>query len=416
MSDDAERNVSTGNLWACVLVESPGTDNTVIAGNFLGTDVTGAMPLSTSDGILIRYGPKNTRIGTDGSNDAFNANERNVISGNPWNGINIVTPNWDGAIPPSPTDQTIIAGNYIGTDVTGTAAVPNYTGILIQQGATNTRIGTDGNGNADEAERNVISGNASDGIQITGVGTTGTLVAGNYVGTDATGMLALGNHVHGVAIDGGASNNTIGGSTAAARNIISGNAVHGVDISGTATNFNTVSGNYIGTNVSGNAALGNGDRGIYVHFLADNNTIGGLTATPGTGAGNVISGNTGTGIGIIANNTVISGNIVGLNADGNAALGNGGNGVFILFGGFGNTLGGSAPGAKCDFGKSLSISGGCHHRGRRYQDDCPGQLHRHRHFRDESDCQRRRRHRDTRRDFELRSVALRLQRKRHFRE
>src|SRR5207247_10992511 len=60
----------------------------------------------------------------------------------------------------STTDGTTIAGNFIGTNAAGTAALPNGdTGVLIAQGARNNRIGTDGNGVADAAERNVISGN-----------------------------------------------------------------------------------------------------------------------------------------------------------------------------------------------------------------------------------------------------------------
>ena len=97
--DAEERNVVSGNAWSEVLVESPGTDNTLIAGNYLGTDETGSVSLGTSNGIYIVYGPKNTRIGTDGLNDqfaAFNVNERNVISGNQANGILVRNANGNG--------------------------------------------------------------------------------------------------------------------------------------------------------------------------------------------------------------------------------------------------------------------------------------------------------------------------------
>ena len=60
---------------------------------------------------------------------------------------------------------------------------------------------------------NLISGNAGDGVEICGSGTTGNVVAGNLIGTDATGEAALPNGADGVQIDSGASNNTVGGTS-----------------------------------------------------------------------------------------------------------------------------------------------------------------------------------------------------------
>ena len=56
---------------------------------------------------------------------------------------------------------------------------------------------------------------------------TRNVVEGNYIGTDVTGTVALANALAGVAITAStipASNNTIGGTTPAARNVISGNS------------------------------------------------------------------------------------------------------------------------------------------------------------------------------------------------
>ena len=114
--------------------------------------------------------------------------------------------------------------NYIGTSADGTIAVGNTAGgVVVQSGATGTRIGTNSNGNNDAFERNVISGNTGDGILITGSGVTGTTVVGNYVGTSASGAAALGNQGNGILINGGAFSNTIGGTAAGAGNVISGN-------------------------------------------------------------------------------------------------------------------------------------------------------------------------------------------------
>src|SRR5205807_1254597 len=90
-----------------------------------------------------------------------------------------------------------------------------------------------------------------------------------------------------------------------------------------------------------------------------NNTIGGLTATPGTGAGNVVSGNGYSGIGAIfgSNNNWFAGNIVGLNAAGTAAIPNGSNGAGFGFGASGNTLGGSMAGARNIISGNLGVGG-----------------------------------------------------------
>ena len=161
--------------------------------------------------------------------------------------------------------------------------------------------------------------------------TEGNLVEGNFIGTNPGGSAAIGNTI-GVQIATGADENTIGGTTSAARNIISGNIAQGVvigDSTPTDTTGNVVEGNYIGTDVTGTVALGNGNENLEIDN-ATGTQVGGLTSTPGTGPGNVISG-----AGILTNyndygivvtgqsgGSNIEGNIIGLNAAGDAALGN----------------------------------------------------------------------------------------------
>jgi hypothetical protein len=118
------------------------------------------------------------------------------------------------------------------------------------------------------------------------------VIQGNYIGTDVTGAVDLGNTYNGVAIW-QSPNNTVGDTSASARNIISGNNVYGISIAGTGANGMLVQGNYIGTKASGIQTLGNSSDGIYLETA--NNTIGGTTS----GAGNVISGNGGTGITLV---------------------------------------------------------------------------------------------------------------------
>src|SRR4029077_3967390 len=109
---------------------------------------------------------------------------------------------------------------------------------------------------------------------------------------NAAGAAALGTSGEGVQVAG--RGNRIGGTTTADRNIISGNSSYGVDVTGSGTMGNLVEGNYIGTNAAGDSALGNTIYGLLINGGASGNTIGGATSVPGTGAGNVISGNKGS--------------------------------------------------------------------------------------------------------------------------
>ncbi|MBW1699232.1 MAG: DUF4347 domain-containing protein, partial [Deltaproteobacteria bacterium] len=207
-------------------------------------------------------------------------------------------------------DNNVIAGNFIGTDVTGTAAAANGDdGVDIRLGGAGNIIG----GNT-AADRNIISGNAGEGIKIDGAGSTGNVVQGNYIGTDVTGTVAIANGDDGIEITNGANSNTIGGTTAAVRNIISSNLGEGIDINGAATTGNVIQGNYIGTDVNASANLGNSGSGIYINN-AGSNTIGGT----GAGEGNVIAFNNSDGVTIMGTSSGIT--IRGNSIHSNDALG-----------------------------------------------------------------------------------------------
>ncbi|HMW22773.1 MAG TPA: DUF4347 domain-containing protein, partial [Burkholderiaceae bacterium] len=210
-----------------------------------------------------------------------------------------------------------LAGNWIGLGTDGVTADGNGFGILVASGSGTTI------GGSTAADRNVISGNSGIGIRITGAGATGNTVAGNYVGLNAAGTAAVANGEIGINIEAGASNNTIGGATAASRNVVSGNVQYGVCISDAATSHNSVQNNYLGTNASGDAAVSNGGFGLVIDFGAANTSV----------LDNVISGNTNAswsasrgGIYLSGNGTTIQGNIIGLDATGTTVLGNGGGG------------------------------------------------------------------------------------------
>jgi hypothetical protein len=305
------RNVISGNEHGIRIDNS----NNQVLGNYIGMDVSGTHALGNMfNGVVLINGSNDTVGGTT-------AATRNVISGNGEAGIRITV----GA------NNDLVQGNYIGTDATGTVALPNYTGVYVQSVANNTI------GGATPGAGNIISGNSYSGIWLSGSGATGNLVAGNFVGTDVSGANALpngarGNPVllrnNGITLDTGASNNTIGGITAGARNIISGNKQSGVWITDANTSANTVEGNYIGTDASGAVALPNSNEGVGLVSAARNNTIGGYIA----GAGNLISGNAFDGVAISGSGTtvnVVAGNLIGTDVSGNQALANGTNGVEI---------------------------------------------------------------------------------------
>jgi titin len=373
VADASERNILSGNLWDGVFIADMGTDGNVVAGNYIGVDVNGASALGNNFGVRIDNGAKSNRIGTDANGVADTA-ERNVISGNRNDGVliigadtqnNIIAGNYIGTnasgtaalanafygitIQNSPNNiiggittaaRNVISGNgatgvsireasatgnkvqgnYVGTDAAGTAAVPNWNGIEIREGAKSNRVGSNADGANDDAERNVISGNTFSGISISGAGTETNVVAGNYIGTNALGTEALANKLVGVAIS-DAANNIIGGVATAARNVISGNKYSGVVIREAGATGNKVQGNYVGTNAAGAAAVPNHFNGVMVFQGASNNLIGGASL----GMGNVVSGNTNAGIRIETAGTtgnVIQGNLVGVAADGVTALGN----------------------------------------------------------------------------------------------
>ena len=177
----------------------------------------------------------------------------------------------------------VIEGNFIGTDDAGTLDLGNFGSGVRITAPSNTIGGTTA------AARNVISGNGFHGVWIVSVPGGGNVVQGNFIGTDATGSAAIGNALTGVMIN-TAPGNTIGGTDAGARNVISSNGGGGIRIRGSSSTGNLVQGNFIGTDVTGTAKLGNLLRGVLIE--APDNIIGGMEA----GAANTLAHNGGLGV------------------------------------------------------------------------------------------------------------------------
>lgn len=303
--NSASRNVISGNDYTGILIGGSGASNNQIQGNYIGTNAAGTAALGNAlFGVQISDAPNNTVGGTKPT-------ARNIISGNGFTGVIVENENAVG---------NRIQGNYIGTNVAGTASIANIQGIYISD-APNTLVG-----GTSSAARNLISGNSSFGIFIE---YSSNQILGNYIGTDVTGKLDLGNGSAGIRII-NAQNNIVGGTSASARNIISGNDGGGINIGGglQSASDSRIQGNYIGPDVSGSVVLGNGlfTSGITL-TSAPRTIIGGVT----TATRNVISGNSNCGISVLseADDTVIAGNYVGTDAKGSLDMGNGLCGILI---------------------------------------------------------------------------------------
>ena len=237
----------------------------------------------------------------------------------------------DGTTQPGSSANTLAVGDNAVLNVVldGSQITFNSSGLLLAGGSSGSTI------------RGLVINRFAGDIGASAIelrGSSGNTIVGNFLGTDAAGTAAMGNGV-GIRVLGGG--NRIGTAAPADRNVISGNVRNGVSLQDDAVAANSVQGNYIGVDVTGNAGLGNGTAGIFLQGVFQGTTqgaavIGGPTATPGTGAGNVISGNSFFG-GISVNNAdlsdlgpvTIQGNLVGLGVDGTTARGNVGGGITI---------------------------------------------------------------------------------------
>ena len=295
----ADRNVISGNKTVGVVLY--GATLTTVAGNFIGVDSTGERALPNGDrGVLLYGGSEHNMIGGVG------AASRNVISGNATEGVGIDDVN---------SLYNLVAANYIGTDAAGEAAIPNGTyGVVVANGAALNMIGDPVAGGG-----NLISGNRSAGVAVIAPAPNGNSVLNNVIGLDAAGRAAIPNNV-GVVIFGGALKNSIGNGSPLGRNVISGNAGDGVDIFDSTTTGNFVQNNYIGTDPAGSIPVPNGGRGVAVSGGATNTTVGGDFGT----LGNVISGNGQEGVALTAVGvgSSVLGNLIGLDATGTAGLPN----------------------------------------------------------------------------------------------
>jgi len=383
----SERNIISGNLVIGVLINGTGANNNTIIGNYIGIDSSGTVALSNHNGVIIKADADCNTVGGNTANERnvisanreigiyIEASDSNVVSGNyigtdytgtlgfyiglsdtliQANGVeintlskhnviggntvgerNIISGNRVyGAVYYGNVSQNNICGNYIGTDVSGSLAIPNATGICVDCASNNNII-----------ENNLLSGNVSYGIFIVTTGSYYNIFRGNLVGTNAAGTDTIPNDV-GLMIAGGAKYNIIGGTNTADKNLISGNRYGGIEIADNGTDYNEIIGNYIGVDITGNAAMPNA-IGIGIGALSTATVID----------NNVISGNTTFGL-ILTDATdsnLVINNFIGLGADALTDLGNRASGIVMAQGTSNNTIGGIGNGNTIAYNDSAGI-------------------------------------------------------------
>ena len=241
-------NIISGNGTTGLYIETS-SDMTVL-GNTIGLNALGnAAVANLVNGI---YATDSTGLTIGGATAA----SRNIISGNSQRGIHF-----------NNTDNSVIYGNYVGTnaagtgDISGTTANTLQSGLILDNGSSGNQVGN----TAVSGARNVFSGNNHYGVEILISTSINNTVSGNYIGTDYTGLTALGNTNGGMSFWGAGTGNLVYG------NVISGNLGHGVMVGNVAASAK-IQGNYIGVGMDGSTLLGNGGRwylsrrGIHKHL------------------------------------------------------------------------------------------------------------------------------------------------------
>jgi trimeric autotransporter adhesin len=400
-------NVISGNHVNGIAIH--GSSGNQIVANYIGTNVDGTVDRGNGEnGIRLDGAARDNRIGgTIVFNDPNGlVPDSNLISGNRGNGVLIT----DGA------HANFLASNFIGTTVTGTAALGNdLDGVAIVDGAhDNVLAGTFVNLKP-FVFANVISGNRHNGIRVKDADSN--VIHANYLGLGVDNMTPVGNVLDGMLVEGASANTQFGGiiplgNVAAANgqngleirdtargtvvfntfaglaafedfttlgngangmlitstggdniirtNVISENHFNGIEISGEArgvqlTDF------IVGLNTSGMTPMPNGGNGVLIGGDAHDNVIGGFQ--PSVVINNTISANLGHGVaftGTAHDNRVIN-TFIGTNIKGQVALGNAGAGVFLGSGTSSNTIGGAEPGFRNlisgNFGNGVELSG-----------------------------------------------------------
>jgi hypothetical protein len=241
--------------------------------------------------------------------------------------------------------------DYVGLNLAGAIFGNGGDGVHVLPTSSQNQIGLNPTG-ASGKVGNVISGNAGNGIELSG--SSLNTIAANRIGTNAAGTSAIANGQDGIAITAGSNRNEIGGTefvdsaTGQANNptgskgtvtpvfvvppqgnLISGNGGDGVLIN-EGSQDNVLNGNFIGTAADGNSPLGNAGDGVWINNSANNSLIGCKFVNNPFVYYNVVSGNDGNGLRITnSNNAVVQGNFFGMGANNATIVGNSLDGILV---------------------------------------------------------------------------------------
>jgi parallel beta-helix repeat protein len=292
-----------------LLIGASATGN-LVAGNRVGVGASGATAIpNAGEGVVIEAGAAANTVGGA-------AGLGNLISGNASNGVAIAGGSGNR-----------VEGNYIGTNESGTAALPNGgSGLILIDSAANTIV------------NNIVSGNLGFGLAVAGAGSTGNQLRGNFVGATAAGGGGLGNSLSGIVLI-GARSNTISGA-----NLVLSNGGDGIQVIDASATGNRIEMNYIGTDGAGAAGGGNAGRGVHLQGAGSTNVAFNLIAGNGSNGVELNSGAAGN---------VVADNYVGTGPGGATARPNLGSGVFVA-GGNANTVSGNVLSANQGFGLVLA--------------------------------------------------------------
>ncbi|HTU82686.1 MAG TPA: right-handed parallel beta-helix repeat-containing protein [Candidatus Acidoferrales bacterium] len=373
-------NLISGNREDGVLIVS--STGNALNGNFIGTSAGGNGPLGNGgNGVELRYAGNNALAGCTAVENPFVY--YNVVAGNAKNGLRVTSSN-----------DVTVQGNFFGIGANNTTPVGNrLDGIRVDGTSNNTQVGgviplgnvsgsngTNGievtgkassfttfntfggllafkgpSGNRNDGvlitatggnqtvRTNVFSGNGANGIEIGG-DASGVTVDPDIVGLNTKGNGAMPNGNDGIKVDGTAHGNTIGGYTQSVipQNTFSANLRYGVEFAVTSYG-NTIFNSFVGTDVLGTKAFGNGKGGIYVSGTANHVAIGASSAAGrAQPARNLVSGNSGNGVTLARGTGYVSiiGNWIGLTrAD--TPLPNSGKPILVMPGSKNNTISGN---------------------------------------------------------------------------
>jgi len=346
----------TGSLRAAITAvngEPPGT-STLITFTVSGTIVlASALPAVTADAKI----DGTTAPGYAGAGPAVEINASGnggLIFATGSNGSQLLAVAVDNAGGNGVTlnaSSITLNLDYIGVNLAGAAFGNSGDGVYVSDTSSKNLIGLNASG-ASGVVANVISGNAGNGISFHD--SSGNTVVANRIGTNPAGTSAIANGANGIWLTSASTGNEIGGTiytdSATGKtndptgnkgtvapvfivpplgNLVSGNAHDGILID-TLSIDNTLNGNFIGTNASGEAAIGNGADGVLIAGAGLNALIGCQFSNNPFVYYNVISGNGGNGLHITSSdNVTVQGNFFGVDAGNSSALANHGDGILV---------------------------------------------------------------------------------------